>query len=475
LANIFDYLDWRGDIPFSVDPFNEVDNLILSEIAYADLDGVVPAPGHGSISAKRAAAKYFCFHTEEEVMARNTYTKTAPMLLRKAAATVRFRDLRLSSYINIRDEHYTLQLSAVLFIVGDGSVYGAFRGTDDSLTGWKEDFNLSYSRETPGQAGAVMWVNRNLGVEELPDVPDYPKGGIRLGGHSKGGNFAVYAAAFCDPSIQENIINIYSNDGPGFVEVLTESEEYRMVLSRILKIIPEDDMIGLCMTSGDIREKIIRSTNRGAEQHDALSWQVLGNHFVEVEQRSNRSMMFDQTLRTWLNGIPGEERKKFIDTLFSVMAADGKTRLSEVTDDRLAALTAGMKVLSTYPKEQQKQFWDILLKLADSTQRTYFDTAASAVTGILDRYTEGGAGAVQLYLKEQANKLMASLQESVKTIRQNWQERTEEARKEKARKQAQEKQQLAPQEQPEPPGVPETKSDREPAGPAPGEQPLFTK
>lgn len=428
MANIFDYLDWRGDIPFSVDPFNEVDNLILSEIAYSDLDGVVPSPGHGSIAASRAASKYFCLHTEKEILARNTYTKTAPLLLKKAAATKRFAHLRLSSYINVRDENNAQQLSAVLFSVGDGTLYGAFRGTDDSLTGWKEDLNLSYSRQTPGQAGAVMWVNRNLMDLPAPEAADGMRGGIRLGGHSKGGNFAVYAAAFCDPAIQEHIVEIYSNDGPGFVEVLTESEEYRKILPRIRKIIPEDDMIGLCMTSGNVCEKVIRSDKSGAEQHDALSWQVVGNHFVEAESRSGRSTMFEQTLRMWLNGISGEARKNFIDTLFDVLSADGKTRMSEVTDDRLATLAAGLKVLSTYPKEQQKQFWDILLKLADSTQKAYFDTAASATAELLNRYSDGGLGALSSYLHEQTDKWKNSLQESIRTIRQSWQEKTDNAK-----------------------------------------------
>ena len=151
MANILEYLDWRGDIPFSVDGFNSVDNLILAMIAYTDFEGVLD---EGEIlGITDASEKYFQLHTEDEVM--NTFFKMAPFVLKKAAETKRFGNIILENYVNIVDPECDEQFSAISYKRPDGTIYVAFRGTDNTLVGWREDFNLSFMSETAGQKRAV--------------------------------------------------------------------------------------------------------------------------------------------------------------------------------------------------------------------------------------------------------------------------------------------------------------------------------
>ena len=153
MADILEYLDWRGDIPFDVDPFNDVDNLILAQIAYTDFEGVMTQDEE--LPIEEAAGLYFNIHTEEEVMARDTFFKFVPLVLRKASECRRFRGTTVGRYINMISPDREEQYSAVTYRLPDGVCYVAFRGTDNTIVGWKEDFNLTFMNETAGQRRAV--------------------------------------------------------------------------------------------------------------------------------------------------------------------------------------------------------------------------------------------------------------------------------------------------------------------------------
>ena len=219
MANIEDYLVWRGDLSFSADPFNEVDNLILAQMAYVDFDGVVSVPGETKpLTLAEVNEAYHQIHTEEELRARKTFISSAPFLMEKAAKTARFGSILLTDYVNIVSVEAQEQMAVLTYLLPDGTSYVAFRGTDDTVVGWKEDFNLSYMDETLGQKHAVEYMNLCFADNHRP---------LRVGGHSKGGNFAVYASAFCDPSIRTQIREVYTNDGPGLLDSLTETDADR--------------------------------------------------------------------------------------------------------------------------------------------------------------------------------------------------------------------------------------------------------
>ncbi len=371
MPNMYDYLDWRGDVPFSVDPFNEVDNLILSWLAYVDFEGVVPEPDWypgsdtrpaevlsrvedlPSVGIREAAEQYSQLHTEEEIRERNTFIGDAPLLLPKVAAAERYAGLRLCGYVNLVDPERDLQMAAVTFEVGDGTWYAAYRGTDDTLAGWKEDFDLSFTEMSAGQAFATSY---------LESMFASPGRGVRVGGHSKGGNFAAYASVFCSDALRRRIVRVYSNDGPGFIESVADSDRFLSMLPKMIKIIPESSVIGILM-NGHIRMEIVRSTKSGAMQHDPTSWEVERNHFARVDERSDLSIFFNETIIEWLNGITSEDRKLFVDNLFGLFESAGVTTLEEYREHRLLTAAALLKGFNQLPESHRKQFLSILRKL----------------------------------------------------------------------------------------------------------------
>ena len=286
--NMQDYLYWRGDIPFSTDPFNEVDNLILAQASYVDFDGIVPESGDDKIPIREVYNQYWLMHTKEEIMQRESFVKLAPFLLEPLAESRRFGNMKLSGYVNHINKDTQAQMSAVRFELDDGSVYVAFRGTDETLVGWKEDFNLSFMSQTEGQRLAAEYMKANFSDTNL---------WLRVGGHSKGGNFAVYASAFSGDAVNRQIMEVYTNDGPGFRPEVTGTSEYRNILKKTISIVPRDSVIGWLLSS-ELTPRVVMSSATRIRQHDALTWQIKGDRFVKTEQSKELSLIHILTLPT---------------------------------------------------------------------------------------------------------------------------------------------------------------------------------
>ena len=344
MADILEYLDWRGDIPFDVDPFNDVDNLILAQISYTDLEGVMTQDEELPID--EVAGIYFNIHTEEEITARDTFFKLAPFVLRKAAESRRFQGTTIGRYINMISADRQEQYSAVTYRLPNGICYVAFRGTDNTIVGWKEDFNLTFMNETAGQRRAVEYVNYYFGNTDERLV---------LGGHSKGGNFAVYAGAFCDEEIQNRIEAVYSNDGPGFRDEILARDGYKRILPRVISILPEESIVGVLL-SNEYENHIVKSSAKGINQHDPMTWQVYGPGFVEEEHRSESSHLIDKTMMKWLATMNDEDRAAFVDMLFSSIESTGVTTLRDVSDGGLKTIAEIIKSLKSMAPERQQEF-----------------------------------------------------------------------------------------------------------------------
>ena len=235
MANYFDYLEWRGDIPFSVDPFNEVDNVILSELAYINYVGI--ANDEKKVKLTDACDAYFSHIPENQTEIENPNLLKAK-IMKELVKSVRFKNTEVCFYVNDFDPDLDIQFAAVTFLLDDQSAFVAFRGTDHSFTGLHDALDLSYLPETDSQRKAIDYLNT------LNRLPNYP---LRIGGHSKGGNFAVYGSVFCDPTIRDRITTVYSNDGPGFREEIINSEDYCRILPKVRKIIPEASVVGRLM------------------------------------------------------------------------------------------------------------------------------------------------------------------------------------------------------------------------------------
>ena len=364
MANIMDYLDWRGDLSFWASSFNQVDNLIFSELAYLMLEDIVPVHGSdkGYISLYNVWKDYVYLSCDQS----NLIYDPAP-LLEKAAHSERFKNVKLKDYLNVFDTDSHIQFAAVSFYLEENLIYIAFRGTDGTIEGWREDFNISYMREVPGQMEAVSYVN---------DVAKDFKGKIILGGHSKGGNLAVYAGAFCEELYKDKVIKIYSNDGPGFNREIANTKEYSEVLDKVELIIPETSLVGILMSNK--KEKlIVKSDATGTMQHSPYSWQVLGTGFLIAPKQNTASLMADDALNNWLASLGEDELKSFVNALFDILDASGATTLSELSDNKWAAFNAMFKAAKDMDKVTRDNLIMVVKRLASSSRDVIWNEAKS--------------------------------------------------------------------------------------------------
>lgn len=357
--NIMDYLDWRGDIPFSCKPLNSVDNLIFSELSYVNMDGIISSELRFETTLPALLAKYRVARLDQK----GAFNDPIP-LLEKAAYCERFRDIRLGGYINILNEKNVIQFSAVTYKIDEDTLYVAFRGTDQTMTGWREDFNFGYLTKTPGQSAAVTY---------LKNVCDQTDCRVHVGGHSKGGNFAVYAAAFSSDEIKKNrLLNVYSNDGPGFKKSIVNSAEYISITDKIMKFVPEASIIGLLLF-GRETFNIIKSEGKGMEQHSPYRWQVFCDSFVPAESFTYRSTVMDEAFDLWVEELDDERRRVVISTLFNAIDAAGFTTLPELMENKLSAYNAISKAAKTLNEDEKKETMEALKRLASISKDVLWD------------------------------------------------------------------------------------------------------
>lgn len=345
MPNMMDYLDWRGDLTLDQSGFNEVDNLVLAQLSYVDFDGIVPGlESNESLSVKEAADLFFTGHDEKEILASSSLTKMCCFVMKKMAQTERFKNLRLSQYVNRIDVEHLEQFSAINIHLDDNQVYVAYRGTDDSIVGWKEDFNMSFMAPVPAQMDAVRYLEETCG-----DL----KGTVRVGGHSKGGNLAVYASVKCHPSIKEKITEVYNNDGPGFDKAMIASLEYQQMRCRIKTIVPQSSIVGMLLEHEE-EYVIVKSSQTGIMQHDALTWEVLGRRFVYVDNLSKRSRILDATLKAWVNQMDEKQREKFVESLFCILDAANVKNIGDLSHDKWKKMSEIMKVFRSLTPENKE-------------------------------------------------------------------------------------------------------------------------
>lgn len=327
--NVFDYLDWRGDLSFEYVPLNEVDNLIFSELAYLNLEDIVPHDDSYRVSLEFVRDKYKMKEYDQSYLINDPW-----YMLDSAVLTDRFKGVMLSRYSEIIDADKHIQFSAVTFHLPDGSVYVGFSGTDNTICGWREDFNFSFLDQTPGQTEAVKYLNEVC--EENCDE-------IYVGGHSKGGNFAIYAAAFCDSP--ERIKAVFSNDGPGFNEQTADAEEYKKVLEKTRKYIPESSFIGILLESR-ANATVVKSDAKGIQQHNPYSWEIIGSRFEEADQRSFTSLFMDETLERWISSLDRDQKELFIGTMFDAIESSGVETFSELRNSKWVSYNAILKAVT---------------------------------------------------------------------------------------------------------------------------------
>ena len=342
-GTVMDYLRWRGDLPLARDGFNEVDNLVLCIISYLNFrrfDDLKTTDPTGAVALPDVAARL----TEEDEQLGLSELDYIP-LMRLAAETERFRDVRMFGFTHEWDEEKEMQFDAVSYLLPDNTLFVSFMGTDTSLVGWKEDFNMSFLSAVPAQERAAVY--------SAAMAAACPSRKLRIGGHSKGGNLAAWAAIHIPADLQkQRLLAAYNNDGPGFSHDMVETEAYRRVADKLHTYIPESSIVGVLLEHAE-DYAVIDSSNRSIMQHEPMSWNVEGPRFVHLGQRSQMGKLSDDVLRQWIGSMTPQEREQFSDALFEVLSLSGKARTLD--DLRAGGLAGGAALLKQYSGAGEKE------------------------------------------------------------------------------------------------------------------------
>ena len=332
MPNINDYLKWRGDLTFKQSPLNEVDNMILSRFSYLPFNKVNIKENEtiGSIVKRLTKFGVEEFNIEGD-----------KPLVDNLNNCIRFRDLKLTDYVEDTDLKLEEQFAAITIHLNDKEMYISFCGTDNTLVGWKEDFNLSFMQNIPAQLA---------GVKYLKDISHKYNKKMYIGGHSKGGNVAVYAAVFSGKEIQNKIINVTNHDGPGFDETIIGTDEYKRILDKLYTYIPQSSIIGRLLEHEE-KYKVVKSVEKGIMQHDIYSWQVLGTRIVQMKEVTNGSELINRTIKTWLKETTPDQRKNVIDILYNVIESTNAVTMREISSARMKNVA---KMLKSYRNVDEK-------------------------------------------------------------------------------------------------------------------------
>ena len=356
MDNIITYAETCLDT-FDQRPFCDVDSLILSCLAYLDIPAAL-ANGR-TWRGMRLAELYRAEHFDRLFSVTFAPQKTR-QLLTALAASPRFRDIRVMGYTSTVDELREKQFSAMTFRLAPKLSYIAFRGTDSTLVGWKEDFNMAFRTPIPAQQAARVY---------LTTASIHCPGTLLLGGHSKGGNLAVYAAAFCGKRMQSRIGKIYSHDGPGFLPEVLESADFSGIVDRIEKTLPQSSVVGMLLEQQE-HYKIVKSKSISLLQHDPFNWEVRDGAFVPLDHLTRDARHLDRTLTAWLQKMDHTQRERLVEALFGILESTDVRTLDQLRADWQKAIPAVAREAASLDQDTREFLIGALKELAALSIRT---------------------------------------------------------------------------------------------------------
>lgn len=369
--NMLDYLEWRGDLPFDRDPFNEVDALILSLISYYPFEQfysiLTDVSGY-------TLSEYIKLHEdnlqvfgelireidiENDIMPR----MTSPFVLCKAVKTERFANIRIVDFKDVFDEERTVQFAAVTFELSDDIRVVVYRGTDSSIVGWKEDCMLSYLREIPGQAEAVKYFNESESGKKYYIV-----------GHSKGGNEALYTFLKIKEDRLDDVVAIYNFDGPGFLDRIQDSPRYKATKDKIHTFVPSSSIVGMLLE----HEKdyvAVKSFGYGIKQHNQLFWEIKGPKLISENENEWVREVADHTFAEFLKEMTLEDRRFVTEKVFAIVSSCGAKSFAELYKNPIRNTKIIVASYSKLPDDQKE-------KLIKASKSLGFSWASSYRYGI---------------------------------------------------------------------------------------------
>lgn len=316
MNTIFTYLETYKNVSFLEKDFNEVDNLIFCAFSYIDFSGIIQK--ENTISIKELYTKYKFLMDEK-----NIFKKDQNDLFQLLSESKRFQDILITGYVNDISKEEEKQFGAITFILPNEQLFVAFKGTDETITGWKEDFNMSYMSVIPSQKSAK---------EYLEEILKNTKKSVLVGGHSKGGNLAMYAAIFCPEELKNKISKVYNNDGPGFAYKIDLTKEYQTIKDKIITYIPKSSIVGNIFDSYT-KIIIIESTALGILQHNLYSWLILEDTFLYVKEMDGKTKELANRLNAIIYKIPNKEKKRIVTVLYDIISSFSIYNLEKTMQD----------------------------------------------------------------------------------------------------------------------------------------------
>ena len=377
-TNMIDYVLTERD-SFAQRPVCRVDSLVFSWLAYLRIPEAAPATyGEEGMTLRELYRPEWL-----DAMCGRLYDVQSSIdLLQAAAQSPRFRDVVVSRYVSLMDANAEQQFSAMTFKLGPSEHFLAFRGTDNTLVGWKEDFNMSFATTVPSQLTAVRYLERVAGQTQ---------GRLWCGGHSKGGNLAVYAGVMCDRHVRGRVVQCFSHDGPGFSEATMADPRWSVVDLLVDKTIPQSSVIGMIFERQEREFMVVHSHNVGFNQHDPFSWEVNGRDFERDDRLGSGASLFDATMNATLAVSSLADRERLVDLVFRVLNASGETCFGDIKRNWKQAIPKILLAVAALDAEDRKfvqtAVTDILRAMVPDLKKTetwaLLGNSAAGIYGIL--------------------------------------------------------------------------------------------
>ena len=349
MTNIFDYLLWRGDISLSKEyGFNEVDSLILARFSYLPFDKIMINDRESieTISKKivELDEKEFVHYDDKE-------------LAKYLMISSRYMELEVTDIIKNSDRNVEKQFGAVTIHLPNNELYISYMGTDNTINGWKEDFNMAFMDNVPCQLSGLDYLNNIL--------KKYHDKKIRIGGHSKGGNIAIYSSLATSLDIQDRIIKIDNFDGPGFNKSITERYSNNNIINKIVTYIPQESIIGRLLNS--VGKTIICESNvKGILEHEIYTWSIKRVEIVKLDKTKKISEDVNEAVTEWLKNTTKEQRKIFIDTIFEVLNGSEVDSFREIVSSITVTIPKILKKYKELTEEEKKIMTEMTKKFISS-------------------------------------------------------------------------------------------------------------
>ncbi|MGN1343869.1 MAG: Mbeg1-like protein [Traorella sp.] len=343
MSNIIDYLKWRGDLDFNVDPFNAIDSLVLSRLVYIRWEYILKKDE--TISIEEAYERF----SKLDMSRIHNLADDDPYLFYWIAHSERFKRCLVSDFVNEINDYDDMQFCALTIHLNPSIHYVAYRGTDNTLIGWKEDFTMSFQPNVPAQKQALKY---------LREISKKYSGKLRVGGHSKGGNLAMFASLFSIKAVQKRILSIDNFDGPGLSLELYQRIMYSELYKKVKVYCPQKSIFGRMLYHDDQNRILILSCGKGVYQHDLYTWQVMNNQFIYTDKFDTESEVIDAALKEFLEKVPPKQRKQTIDIVFEVLESTDEDTFKDLTSNWLKNSSSLIKSVSAIEPENRKVVLD---------------------------------------------------------------------------------------------------------------------